>query len=168
MSSRRGQSTLELALVLPLLLLLVLGIVDLGRVFVASNSLTHASREAARYGSLNWNDYAGICNRLISAAGNSGVTVDPTKITITFLDGGNPANTIDTVVFPNPPDICSTSTLTTASPCPRAPATCYPPIPGDLIQVSVAVPWSAQTTIIQNLLPAGFQVKGTTSSVIEQ
>ncbi len=48
---QRGQSMVELALVLPLLLLILLGIVDLGRVFNAYIAITNASREGALYGS---------------------------------------------------------------------------------------------------------------------
>jgi Flp pilus assembly protein TadG len=47
----RGQSMVELALVLPLLLLILFGIVDLGRVFNAYIAITNASREGALYGS---------------------------------------------------------------------------------------------------------------------
>jgi Flp pilus assembly protein TadG len=163
MSNRRGQSTLELALVLPLLLLLVLGIVDLGRVFVASNSLTHASRESARYGALNWNDVnsgSGIRQRLIAAAGNSGVTVTTGQIAVDYFDGAG-LGQIGT--WPVSPDA-----FQPAGSCPVGRVSCAAPIPGDSIRVTVAVPWSAQTAIIQNILPSNFQVKGATSSVIEQ
>lgn len=44
-----GQSTLEFALVIPLLLLLLLGLVDLARLMWAYESLSHAAREATRY-----------------------------------------------------------------------------------------------------------------------
>jgi Flp pilus assembly protein TadG len=47
----RGQSLVELVLVLPFLLLLLLGIVDLGRVFNAYIAITNASREGAVFGS---------------------------------------------------------------------------------------------------------------------
>lgn len=46
---RGGQSTLEFALVIPLLLLLLLGLVDLARLMWAYESLSHAAREATRY-----------------------------------------------------------------------------------------------------------------------
>lgn len=45
-----GQALVELALVLPLLLLLLLGIVEMGRVGNASLTLAHAAREGARVG----------------------------------------------------------------------------------------------------------------------
>ena len=48
MKSERGQSLVEFALVVPVLLLLLFGIIDFGRVFHASLTIDHAGREAAR------------------------------------------------------------------------------------------------------------------------
>jgi Flp pilus assembly protein TadG len=45
---QRGQGLLELALVLPLLLLLLMGAIDLGRVFSAYAAISNAAYEAAR------------------------------------------------------------------------------------------------------------------------
>ena len=45
--SRRGQSLVEFALVLPLLLVLLLGVADFGRVFTAGITIEAASRDAA-------------------------------------------------------------------------------------------------------------------------
>jgi Flp pilus assembly protein TadG len=44
-----GQSLVEFALVLPVLLLLILGAVDFGRLFSTKISLTNAAREGANY-----------------------------------------------------------------------------------------------------------------------
>ena len=51
MTRRRsaGQALIEFAVVLPLFLVMVLGIVDFGRVIWASNSLASSAREAARF-----------------------------------------------------------------------------------------------------------------------
>ncbi|MBP1949285.1 TadE/TadG family type IV pilus assembly protein [Virgibacillus litoralis] len=48
MKSQKGQSLVETALILPILLLLVFGITDFGRIFHAYLTLDHAGREAAR------------------------------------------------------------------------------------------------------------------------
>src|ERR1700682_978496 len=48
--SRRGQAIVETALLLPVLMLLVMGTSDLGRVFYYSIAVTNAAREAARQG----------------------------------------------------------------------------------------------------------------------
>jgi hypothetical protein len=45
----RGQALVEFALVLPIFLAMLLGIVDLGRVIWANNALAGAAREAARF-----------------------------------------------------------------------------------------------------------------------
>jgi hypothetical protein len=45
----RGQALVELAIVLPVFLVLLMGIFDLGRVIWARNSLENAAREGARY-----------------------------------------------------------------------------------------------------------------------
>lgn len=51
-----GQAMVEMALVLPILLLLLLGIVEFGRVFNAFISVAHVSREAARAAALGSSD----------------------------------------------------------------------------------------------------------------
>lgn len=47
--SSRGQGLVEFAIVLPVLMLLLVGFFDLGRVILAHDALGHAAREAARY-----------------------------------------------------------------------------------------------------------------------
>ncbi|HYU03260.1 MAG TPA: TadE/TadG family type IV pilus assembly protein [Jatrophihabitantaceae bacterium] len=53
MSSRsndeRGQGLVELALIVPVLLLLLIGILDLGRAVMLTNELDNAAREGTRY-----------------------------------------------------------------------------------------------------------------------
>ena len=48
--SKKGQAIVETALLLPILMLLVMGSADLGRVFYYSIAVTSAAREAARQG----------------------------------------------------------------------------------------------------------------------
>jgi len=50
LSRSRGQAVVETALLLPILMLLVMGTADLGRVFYYSIAVTNAAREAARQG----------------------------------------------------------------------------------------------------------------------
>ena len=49
--SEAGQSVIELALLMPLLLVMVMGIVDVGRMFYLTMALTGAARAGAQYGS---------------------------------------------------------------------------------------------------------------------
>ena len=48
LKDEKGQNLIEFALVLPLLLILVFGIAELGRAWMAKNILTGAAREAVR------------------------------------------------------------------------------------------------------------------------
>jgi Flp pilus assembly protein TadG len=87
----------ELALVLPVVLLLVLGIVDFGRVFNAYIVITNASREGAMYGSIcppggrdsstcPWGGVDAenaIKAEVIHEAAGSGITIDPARIVVT-------------------------------------------------------------------------------------
>jgi Flp pilus assembly protein TadG len=51
LKSSRGQSLAEFALVLPVILVLVLGAIDFGRVYFAYVSVTNAARNGAHYAS---------------------------------------------------------------------------------------------------------------------
>lgn len=53
----RGQELVEFAIVLPLLLLVAFGVLDLGRAFHAVITITNVAREGARYGvDFNWSN----------------------------------------------------------------------------------------------------------------
>lgn len=73
--SFNGQSLVEFALTLPLLLLLLFGALDMGRIFHAAVVLNNAAREGARHGSLNRNDVVGMQQAAVREAGLSGITI---------------------------------------------------------------------------------------------
>lgn len=88
-AGERGQTLVEFALVLLLLLLLLAGVVDLGRAFHSYIVITNASREGARYGSRfpprSLTDTARINpikNTAIQEAAGSGITLDANKIRV--------------------------------------------------------------------------------------
>ncbi|MGE5418106.1 MAG: TadE/TadG family type IV pilus assembly protein [Acidobacteriota bacterium] len=54
--SNRGQSLVELAIVLPILLVLIFGIVEFGRVLSAYLIIENLARDGARYGAVGHND----------------------------------------------------------------------------------------------------------------
>jgi Flp pilus assembly protein TadG len=58
---RRGQSLVEFALVLPIFLLLIMGVVDAGRLVYMNSTLSNAAREGARTGAVeaNWKGQSG-------------------------------------------------------------------------------------------------------------
>jgi Flp pilus assembly protein TadG len=51
--SERGQGLVELALLLPILIVVVMGVLDFGRVYFAYVTITNAAREGAFFASLN-------------------------------------------------------------------------------------------------------------------
>lgn len=55
-SRQRGQSLVETALVLPILLLILMGIFDFGRAVFAYNAVSNAAREAVRLAIVDQND----------------------------------------------------------------------------------------------------------------
>lgn len=66
--NQRGQGLIEFALVLPILLALVLGIINFAYVFAAHASLVNAAREAVRYGMVDPTNAQGICDRVVETA----------------------------------------------------------------------------------------------------
>lgn len=72
---RIGQSLVELALALPMLLLIMLGTIDIGRVFFDYVQIRNAAREGAGYGAHFPTDTAGIQNRVTQHGVPAGTTV---------------------------------------------------------------------------------------------
>jgi len=96
MKSEKGQAAVEFALVLPILLMLILGIIDFGRILYTQNALTSLNQQAARYTSINYS--AGDNTNLViqyvtnnpgtldtsafkKADNSNGINVTPTSIT---------------------------------------------------------------------------------------
>jgi len=55
-----GAALVEMAMVLPLLLLLVLGIIEFGMVLAQMNEIRHGAREGARYAAVSRPDYTSV------------------------------------------------------------------------------------------------------------
>ena len=84
---RRGQALVEFALVLPLLMLVLFGIVEFGRAWNAKQVLTDAAREGARLAVVGDLTVTQVqvetrIRQVISRAG-----FDSTQVTIAFPDG---------------------------------------------------------------------------------
>lgn len=73
-----GQSLVEFALVVPILLLLIIGIAELGRAWMAYNVVTGAAREAVRIAAVNSsstttdNSWAGRAQAIMASASLAG------------------------------------------------------------------------------------------------
>jgi len=88
----RGQGLVEFALVLPVFLLLVLGVIEFGRLMVTYSSISTASRDAVRYAISVGDNPSGIphyqdCLGIRAAALNVALFSDPTIVIALDTDG---------------------------------------------------------------------------------
>ncbi len=77
--TEQGQALVEMALVLPILILIIFGIIEFGRIMNTYLIVTNAAREGARQGVVGGNDTA-----VQNAVKNTAYTLDPAKLTITI------------------------------------------------------------------------------------
>jgi Flp pilus assembly protein TadG len=101
MKSEKGQSLVEFALIVPVLVLLLLGIMDFARIFHAYLTIDHAGREAARVASIG-KDVPTIKAKAVEQGTSIGLkTADVTATT--GLSGTNATVTIRyTITFLTP------------------------------------------------------------------
>ncbi|WP_129689929.1 TadE/TadG family type IV pilus assembly protein [Gottfriedia acidiceleris] len=97
MRSEKGQSLVEFALILPLLAMLLLGMLDFGRIFHAYLALDHAGREAARAASIGKDD-ATIKSVAVNDASSIKLTTD--KISISPSTRSSGSNVTITISYP--------------------------------------------------------------------
>ncbi|NGN83642.1 pilus assembly protein [Arthrobacter silviterrae] len=98
----RGAAAVEFALLLPVLLLLVLGIMEFGRLYNIQISASNAAREGARYAAVHYTDSGYVNDAAISAARNSAPTLPAsTQVIITYSAGACSAgSTVKVTVRP--------------------------------------------------------------------
>ena len=85
--SRRGQAVIELAITLPILILVLCAIIDFGWIFTNKMFITYSSREGARFGTVNateTNASTLITNKIKNMAPS--FLKDKITVTITFSD----------------------------------------------------------------------------------
>lgn len=82
--NERGQSITEFAVLAPVLILLLVAALDIGRAYNAYVSLTNAAREGASYGALNDPQgatyLADVKNHAVAEAGS--ITISPGNVTV--------------------------------------------------------------------------------------
>jgi Flp pilus assembly protein TadG len=77
----RGQSLVELALVLPIFLVIIVGLFDFGRAIYTSNTIGNAARVATRVAIVDQNE-ARVRQAAIDAA--TGVSLAPSDVVVSF------------------------------------------------------------------------------------
>lgn len=77
---KKGQALVELALILPIILIILFGIIEFGRIYGASLTVNYSAREGARLGVTGATD-SEINTRVVDASPN----LDATKLAITIV-----------------------------------------------------------------------------------
>jgi Flp pilus assembly protein TadG len=87
-SSERGAALVEIAIIMPILLMLVLGVVEFGRAYNTNISVTHAAREGIRAYTITRgsDDAAAATLAGTAAAQNAATSIDPADLSIVFTD----------------------------------------------------------------------------------
>ena len=93
--SEEGSAMLEMAIILPLFVMLIMGVVEFSRVLSVKQVITNAAREGARAGAVDL-DNTGALSKALQVSTNyiqsSGVEIQPVIITPSFvLAGGSSA-----------------------------------------------------------------------------
>ncbi|NLF03178.1 MAG: pilus assembly protein [Anaerolineales bacterium] len=99
---QRGQSMVEFVLMLPILLIILLGLLDLGRLWYAYVAVTDAAAEGATYAAINPptsdDDISQICQRAQDASGGL-VQIDPDAVDVELVSSGSSPSVIVTVDY---------------------------------------------------------------------
>ena len=94
--NRRGNAVVEMALVLPILLLLVFGITEFGRAWMTVNILQTAAREGARLAVVTAPDVSAVTARATAVCTAAAIT--PTGITVVGPANGDPERKVTVTV----------------------------------------------------------------------
>jgi Flp pilus assembly protein TadG len=94
----RGQALVETAVILPVFLMLLLGVLDMGRAVWATTSLASAAREAARYAIVHGGNSAAVATKqTIMDAAVTAAIAGGSNVTATVCYGPNCSGNVDTL-----------------------------------------------------------------------
>lgn len=99
---RQATAAVEFAIVAPVFLLLVFGMIEYGRMVMVYQVITNASREGARVAVLDGATTASVVaqvNTYLSAASITGATVTPTPNPLTSAEYGDPVTVTVSIPF---------------------------------------------------------------------
>jgi hypothetical protein len=151
--AHRGQSLVEMALLLPIAALILLGTVDLGRVFAQYVDLTNAVKQGAAFGTIKPSNVT------------SADSADPDNIVWHVRRESTLAITAGDIVVRcyQGPAMDSTTLRGGTGDCSRLSGVTS----GDLIEVTARYSFRPITSQLIALLPPGFQIRKTTRMVIQ-
>jgi Flp pilus assembly protein TadG len=153
----RGQALVEFTLVILIVLLLMVGILDFGRVVFASNDMSHAAREATRQASVSPLD----CDSIYFVAQRQTQASSDVTVTVEYRRQPSPS-------IPNPawatvacPAAYSSSGTYDFDPSTGTLGTVAPdPLIGGEVRVTVADQVPLATPLVSNLVGDVFDVSG--------
>ena len=155
-SSRRGQALVEFAMVTLVLLMLIFGVIEIGRILLVYTTVTDAARQGARYAITHGTPPAGPSTTGTATntdVGNMQTAVQ--AVVKSFLAAGtvnvNSAGLTIATTFPNMS--CAGATPSSA---------CSGTTPGNLVQVTVSYPYD----LLISYYPINVTVAGTSQGVI--
>lgn len=103
-TSERGAAAVEFAILLPVLLLILIGIMEFGRAFNVQITASNAAREGARYAAVHYADTSGFTvGNAVAAARLAAPTLPAaTTINVTYSAGSScgPGKTVKVTVLP--------------------------------------------------------------------
>ena len=116
----RGAAAVKMALVMPLLILMVMGIIDFGRIFNGEIQLSQAAREGARVAALGFTE-ANVIARTTAALNNPALQGGTAGVSVAVVDAnGNAATrsagvTVNVCVTSDPLDVANNYAQVTVS-----------------------------------------------------
>ncbi len=157
----RGQAMVEFALVFMLVILVMVGIVDFGRVIFAYNDSSHASRDAARQATVSPLD----CESIFYVVQHQTLGQDNVTATVSYRSGPSPLRQNPTwisvcpaydptVIYDNAPATGSFS------------STVLDPRIGGEIRVEVGNSVALATPILSNLVGTSIAVSGSSTMTV--
>ena len=147
---RRGQTLVEFALVLPVFLLTLFGLIDMGRFVYLNSTLSQAAREAARVASVEAS-YVGSTKANCGAAGGP---VCPATVAVLRTDALNGANRMMAPFGSVAAADLYTSCDLNSAPAPVTTQTCAYRNPAGLVSVRVVSVFRPFTPVISSLFPS--------------
>lgn len=150
----RGQSLVETALVMPIVVLMLVGLFDLGRAVYAYNTVSNAAREGARVAAVNQIVSTGECDRSRPITDPANPTWSPHTCAAAAAVGLGVTTADVTITYANPPRQpalgCTTQRRV-----------------GCLVSVRVQHAWAPITPIISALVPT-IDMSYTSQATIER